>query len=88
MLFRSGGWHYPEKATFGTAGEPEKDGEFDHGGETLYYLINNLFKPKDFGERRQRLAPAAVPVREEFTGRIIGFRNIGSFVSKRGVYGR
>lgn len=67
-----GGWRYPDVDDGKNTGHPDKDGEFDHGGDMLRYLICNVFKIRDVEERPTR--PLPVPVREMYTGRIIGYR--------------
>lgn len=67
-----GGWHYPETAKFGTAGKPEKDGEYDHGGDMLRYIAANVFKISDFVQVIRKKIEVPIPIRERYSGRIIG----------------
>ncbi len=67
----SGGWRYPEtKGPGQSTGHPDKDGEFDHGGDTVRHLISNVCKIEIHGKKRFQQPKYR---REEFTGRIIGW---------------
>ncbi len=69
-----GGWHYPENSQ-GRPGLPEKDDEFDHGGDMLRYNFSSMISVADILGAKPKLPPAPTPIREEFTGRIIGYRS-------------
>ena len=45
-----GGWHFPDTDDGIHTGKPEKDGEFDHGGDMTRILIKNAFKTRDLEE--------------------------------------
>ena len=71
----NGGWRFPEQKVAGTStGHPEKDGEFDHGGDCVRHLISNLCKIDLHGRRKHSMP---IPIREAFTGRIIGYEPTG-----------
>jgi hypothetical protein len=69
----AGGWRFPDKDVGTNSGHPLKDGEFDHGGDCVRQLVDNLVKIDAFFRRKQ--FKQSVPVREYTTGRIIGWRH-------------
>ena len=68
----SGGWHFPDKPG-AREGYPDKDGEFDHGGDIYRYLICNIIPYSDITLKRRVYNPP-IPIRMEYTGRIVGYR--------------
>jgi hypothetical protein len=71
-----GGWHFPDKPIGMEDGKPEKDGEYDHGGDLTRYDFGNMFNIEDVTEQRRRFtAVPDIPVREKYTGRVVGYRN-------------
>ena len=80
-----GGWHYPPVDKGVDTGKPEKDGEFDHGGDMIRHIVANTFKRRDVGEHREKARPTKEAIRELGTGRIKGWRTRQSLSSRRGV---
>lgn len=69
-----GGWHYPDKPAGMDDGKPEKDGEWDHGGDLARYGIAHMFEDMlDLvdGPRRAEIVPVQ-QVFQKYTGRPIG----------------
>lgn len=67
-----GGWRYPENDT---QGKPEKDGEYDHGGDMTRYGFGNVFKISDYvKDKSPQKVAVIVPIRQKYTGRIRGYR--------------
>lgn len=71
-----GGWHYPNVDDGIHTGKPEKDGYFDHGGDTIRHLVNNTFSPKDLGQRKVNSGYKIVKIYQKGTGRPIGTRRV------------
>lgn len=71
----AGGLHYPKEGR-GREGHYEKDGEFDHGGDALRYLINNLFDDLALAGKEKIQRPKRTVIRDRVTGRIKGYRTI------------
>ncbi|MDF1546121.1 MAG: hypothetical protein P1R58_13590, partial [bacterium] len=71
----AGGLHYPEEGK-GKEGHYEKDGEFDHGGDALRYLIANLFDDIALSGQTKPPRQKRVIIRERQTGRIKGYKTI------------
>lgn len=69
-----GGWHYPDKPVGQSDGKPEKDGEFDHGGDVIRYGFSNMFDASEFGGAEQITFSPSVPIRQKYTGKIIGHK--------------
>ena len=71
----SGGWHFPEVDDGVHTGKPEKDGEWDHGGDAIRHLICNTFNPRDFGNKR-RSGYKYIKIYQKGTGRPIGRKRV------------
>lgn len=72
----AGGWHFPEGGPYT---HPEKDEEYEHGGDATRYLFANLLKPREFGlddQMRQYEVDRSEPIYQKTTGRIIGWRRV------------
>jgi len=82
-----GGWHYPEALPGTSDNKPEKDGEFDHGGDITRHGLCNMFKIEEMDERAP--IPIAVPVRARHTARVIASRrpNLSRWRVNRGIHG-
>lgn len=73
----AGGLHYPLEPKPGRHGYYEKDGEYEHGGDTARYLIANLFEAADLTGRKKEKALRATPIYNPVSGRKIGYRRRG-----------
>jgi len=82
-----GGWHYPEKPLGTGDNKPEKDGEFDHGGDITRHGLCNMFKIEEMDENEERI-PVATPIRAPHTARVIGHRrtNLNKWRVRRGIH--
>lgn len=69
-----GGWRYPEHPAETRVGYPEKDGEYEHGGDMLRYLIAHSFPGANVKTVVRNYQPS-VPVRTAITRRIVGYRH-------------
>lgn len=67
-----GGWHFPDKPIGQGDGKPEKDGEFDHGGDEVRYWTAHTFDVFEMEQDRDPI-PEIVPIRQWSTGRIVGY---------------
>ncbi len=72
----SGGLHYPENPRPGRDGYYEKDDEFDHGGDTLRYLIANCFNEYDLTGNKQESRILSRGIYDSVSGRLKGHKTI------------
>jgi hypothetical protein len=81
-----GGWHYPDALPGTSDNKPEKDGEFDHGGDITRHGLCNMFKIEEMDERVP--IPVATPIRARHTGRVIGHKriNLTRWRERRGIH--
>lgn len=79
-----GGWHYPDKEFDAGVhqGKPEKDGEFDHGGDTLRHMVANTFSSEDFGRDGPKRRRTTI-VRDKYTGVRVGVSTPGARYDSR-----
>lgn len=78
-----GGWHYPDKDDGIHDGKPEKDNEFDHGGDGIRHAVGNTFSPRTFAPEQPKPRFKRVAIRRH--GRIIGFKTVFNQRRDRGV---
>lgn len=83
----NGGWHYPQKATLGRTGYPEKDNYFEHGGDALRYDICNGFDEFDIQDVQRKVKKVEY-ARRPFTGEIIGRKKSRRREPSRGQHAR
>lgn len=84
----AGGLHYPLEPRPGRHGYYEKDGEYEHGGDTARYLINNCFNVSDMTGQKRNSREAKRPVFSKVSGRTIGYKTVrrGGVNAKRGEH--
>lgn len=67
-----GGWHYPQSSANDGQPKPAKDGVWDHGGDVIRILFNNVIKTQDI-YRMPSYRVICKPIREKQSGRIVGW---------------
>lgn len=69
-----GGWHYPESDGGIHDDKPEKDGIFDHGGDMIRILLNNVINPRDFNSPDEKSSYTKL-IRDR-QGRVVGAKRV------------